>query len=209
MAVYPAASARDSYRAATEDRVSIRSCHGRLLVVLADGVGGLAGGAEAADLAIHRIQVYDPVPDPASLVTALMEADRRVYDQPSAGETTAVVVLVTPQGLFGASVGDSMAWLVTEGGFIDLTCRQHRTPTLGSAMAVPIPFVHREPGGTLLVASDGLFNFAPAEGILAAARGEDLDAAARALVELARSGEGTFMDDVAVALCRWAPESHA
>jgi len=206
---FPVAIARDSYRAATEDRGSVRVSGNRVLIAVADGVGGMSGGAAAAELAVLRIMAHGLSPDPAALVSLLREADRRVYEEPDAGETTVVAAVVTPHEIAGASVGDSEAWLVTDRGRVDLTGNQRFVPTLGSAGAVPIPFVHRGPGGTLLVATDGLFGYAPAEKICAAARGEDLDAAARALVDLARLPNGTLQDDITVVLCRWRPSPDA
>jgi hypothetical protein len=48
-----------------------------------------------------------------------------------AGETTGVVVVVSPAGLIGVSVGDSAAWLITGTGIDDLTAGQRRA-RLGS-----------------------------------------------------------------------------
>jgi hypothetical protein len=57
-------------------------------------------------------------------------------------------------------------------------------------------------GGTLLVASDGLLHYARQADIIRIASGEDLQAAARALIDLVRLPNGTLQDDVAVVLCR-------
>jgi hypothetical protein len=59
-------------------------------------------------------------------------------------------------------------------------------------------------GATLLLASDGLLRYGRASDITRIASGPDLDAAARALVELVRLPSGTLQDDVAVVLCRRA-----
>ena len=207
MMPYPVAIARDSYRTATEDRGSIRFVGPQVLIAVADGVGGMAGGAAAAELAVLTVMARGPFLDPAALVTLLMEADRRIYDEPGAGETTIVVAVASPQGIVGASVGDSAAWLVTADGCVDLTRNQQVAPALGSAAAAPVPFVHRRPGGTLVIGTDGLFNFVHADRICATARGPDLDGSARSLVDLARLRTGDFQDDITVALCRWHPAS--
>ncbi len=209
MTPFPVAIVRDSYRTATEDRGSIRSVGSQIIIAVADGVGGLAGGAAAAETAVLQAMAHGPALDPAALVSLAMEADRRIYEEPGAGETTLVVAVASPQGIVGASVGDSAAWLVTDRDLIDLTWNQRAAPTLGSAGAVPIPFEHRGPGGTLLVATDGLFHCAPADRICAAARGDDLDDAAKALVELARIPTGDLQDDITVVLCRWRPAAEA
>jgi hypothetical protein len=55
---------------------------------------------------------------------------------------------------------------------------------------------------TLLLASDGLLNYASAERIAACAGGADLDAVARELVDLVRLRSGALPDDVAILLGR-------
>lgn len=65
---------------------------------------------------------------------------------------------------------------------------QHRKRRLGY-QATPVLFERRSLDGVLVIATDGLFNYARPEVIAqAVATHEDLDATARALVEVARSG---------------------
>lgn len=93
---------------------------------------------------------------------------------------------------------------------IDLTGRQRRKPLLGSGAAVPVGFSATWTAGfsttwtpgTLLIATDGLFKYAPARRVAEIARGADLAAAAEALVEQVRLPSGGLQDDVAVVLCR-------
>ena len=59
-----------------------------------------------------------------------------------------------------------------------------------------------EPIAPLVVASDGLWNYAPRAAIAELASGDDLDAAVRALVDLVRLPSGELQDDVAIALVR-------
>jgi hypothetical protein len=73
---------------------------------------------------------------------------------------------------------------------------------LGSGRTVPVSFVRAGVDGTLVVASDGLFNYARPETICANARGISLSAAACGLVASVRTVSGDLMDDVAVALVR-------
>jgi PPM family protein phosphatase len=140
--------------------------------------------------------------DPRAWCRILEESDAALADDPAAGETTAVVAVVTRRGIAGASVGDSGAWIVTETGHEDLTENQHRKPGLGTGMVIAVPFAARRWTGTLLLASDGLLKYTSDEAICQVARGADLQSAASGLVDLVRLRSGGLPDDVAVLLCR-------
>lgn len=191
-----------------EDRVGVFERGGALSVVVADGAGGLAGGVRAAELLLEMVgevaasPEFDPLcaevwVDVLARADQLLEADRDV------GETTAVVVAIAEELVVGASCGDTGAWVVQADGQIDdLTARQHRKLRVGSGRARPVSFSRPRLTGTLLVATDGLFNYAHHERIAAVALQEDLDGAAGALVELVRLPGGGLQDDVGVVLVR-------
>ena len=181
------------------------SSHERIVIALADGAGGTAGGERAAAAVVDAVAAAAQVDDWAAVLTEL-ELDP---DRLGPGQTTAVVVTVTREGLRGASAGDSGAWVIRGDRIEDLTQGQHRKPLIGDH-SIAIPF-HGGPLGdaTLLVASDGLFRFASAEAIARVARGPDLAAAARELVRLVRLPSGEVPDDVAVVLCRAAAPASA
>lgn len=207
-----------SYRAASEDRGAVVPRADGVVLVVADGVGGRPGGGRAADEAVRLVAAAVPAvgrpADPEAWRDVLFDADRVLSKDPAAGETTCVVVAVTAGGVAGAAVGDSEAWLVDRAGIgpagargargITMLTPQHRRkPYLGVGQSFPMGFRAAGMGkGTLLVASDGLFKYADAEWVCAAARGEDLAAAAEALAELPRNSGGSFYDDVVVAVCR-------
>jgi serine/threonine protein phosphatase PrpC len=197
-----------SYRAATEDRAAVvpLPAHGGVVIVVADGVGGRPRGGRAAHIAVKRISeaataVSKPL-DPETWRDLLFDVDQALNADAEAGETTAVIVAVTAEGIAGASVGDSEAWLVSAAGHSVLTSRQQRKPYLGYGAAIPVGFRPVPLEGTLLVATDGLFKYMDAERIAAAVRGDDLEAAAEAVAEIPRNREGSFYDDLAVVLCR-------
>ena len=101
-----------------------------------------------------------------------------------------------------ASVGDSGAWLLRGPDILDLSERQQRKPLVGGGCApAPLRPVHLGTG-TLLVATDGLFNYAKRADIQRIASGPDLASAAQALVDLVRLRSGALQDDVAIVLCR-------
>jgi serine/threonine protein phosphatase PrpC len=194
-----------SSRQHSEDRAETFECGSELLVVVADGAGGLGGGAAAAG-AIVRI-VHDGVMDPASdmhdadgRVRALEAADARLAQM--GGETTGVLVVVGHDGLIGVSAGDSEAWLVTASLVDDLTGTQSRA-RLGSGRAAPVSFRRPLIEGTLVIATDGLFRYASADAIVAAVRtAVDVDSAARHLASLVRMPSGAYQDDVALVVVR-------
>jgi hypothetical protein len=203
------AVARASYRrrGESEDRAQVHELDDGLLVVLADGAGGIPGGAAAADavLAGFARAIGDrdtPLATAADLCAVLARIDGECARAPLVGESTAVVIRVGPEGLCGASAGDSGAWLVPPRGHDELTEHQARKRRIGSGQATPVGFARAQLEGTLLVATDGLLRHVDAALICKDARGIALEAAACALVALARTPAGDLLDDVAVVLVR-------
>jgi serine/threonine protein phosphatase PrpC len=172
-----------------------------LLLVVADGAGGIAGGWEAGHAAVERMQLESrrrAILTSRDLMGILADLDQTLC---GVGQTTAVVALVKPTGISGASVGDSAAWFIGPDEVVDLTGNQERF-RLGSGVARPTSFNLRPQPGTLLMASDGLFNYAPSDWICEAARGANMDQAADALVSLVRLKSGALQDDVGIVLAR-------
>jgi serine/threonine protein phosphatase PrpC len=200
----------DSFRRPelSEDRLAVHHVPGGLVVVVADGAGGTAGGGPAADLVLKVVAEAIAQPGftpftPAAWTELLIRADALVVRDRVAGEATCVVVAVRDDGrIVGASVGDSGAIVVGVDGRIDeLTEGQHRKRRLGGGRAAPVLFERRSLDGVLVIATDGLFNYARPEVIAqAVATHQDLDTTAQALVQVVRLPSGSFMDDVAVAV---------
>lgn len=213
--MWRAARLTDSYRGGqTEDRAEVvLTSQDALTLIVADGVGGQEFGGPAAERALvaAREGVTAPefrIADARAYHGLLTSIDGALSDAPECGQTTLVVVTVTPRRIVGASVGDSEAWWVTEGGHFDLTGAQEKKPYLGSGAAAATPFaLPTPPTGTLLVATDGLFKYAHAEAIsgTVAAGGDDLEGTGDRLAGLARSTGGRLWDDLALLLCRWVP----
>lgn len=190
-----------------EVRVVLFEREDALFVVIADGAGGLAGGGIAAELLIEVVRGtvvrpgFDPL-RPDSWLELLADADVALEADPHAGETTAVAMAVSNRGVIGASAGDSGAWIIGADAVDDLTAGQYRKLRLGSGRALPVSFSRAKLEGTLLVATDGLFNFARAERIAAVVGRADLEQAVHELVRLARLPSGGLQDDVGVVLVR-------
>jgi serine/threonine protein phosphatase PrpC len=201
-------------RSAGHDRAEVlhRSDAG-ITIALADGAGGTGRGAAAAEAVLAAVAGQHDHP----AATNPWPTTLLVIDDPSrtaGGESTAVVLTVTPTRITGASIGDSGAWLVSPpGSVVELTAGQRRKPLVGAGSRLPAHSIDHAPippNATLLVASDGLFSHArPADivRILAtldapAASSTALSTAAIALVDLVRLSSGALADDVSIVLCR-------
>lgn len=205
-----------------EDRCVAREAHGILLLAVADGVGGSAGGEVAANAAIVELaDRFFGAPGRRSveerLADAVRDANTAVLRAAEAsGNTDAATTLVTA-AIAGdraviANLGDSRAYLVRDGEARQLTEDHHaeRTPAITRFAGDPRgvqPDVFMEDlrlGDRILLCSDGLTRHVGAEEIARLAAG-DPDSAANALVELAleRGGE----DNVTVVVHEVAPRA--
>jgi serine/threonine protein phosphatase PrpC len=128
-------------------------------------------------------------------VDFLRGADQRLL---KIGEATAVIAILVDGQVWGASVGDCEAWLISTSGIVDLTRDQRRKPLLGSGHAIPIGFGPLACTSRLLLGSDGLFKYVPHERIRNLSSSVPLAHAAAVLVDAARLPSGALQDDVAV-----------
>ena len=125
--------------------------------------------------------------------------DAAVANDPIAGETTCALAIVTPEEIFGASVGDSSIWLIPEtGAHAELTRAQQRKPFIGFGSVWPVPYRHPMQRGSLLLATDGLFKYTSAARIIATCRECPPEVAAQRLIELVRYPSGALPDDVTI-----------
>jgi len=199
-------TARASGRAQSEDRLLVQELPIGLIVIVADGAGGISGGARAAELFIEHVRsrvasaLFEASAEQA-WADLLLDADHKVAADPTAGETTGIALLVANAGITGASAGDSEAWIVGQEGADVLTTAQKRK-RLGTGKAVPLAFHRASWCGTLMVATDGLFAYAQSEVLCEILDGDDLQAAAHRLVASVQLPSGGFPDDVTVALVR-------
>jgi serine/threonine protein phosphatase PrpC len=192
-----------------DDRVEVFADGPNCVIALADGMGGHAGAAAAAEAFIAsvkaaRLSILDWL-NSEHWYRLLRSSDKLIQGD-GGGETTAVVAAVTPDGVAGASVGDSGAWIVTADRMFDLTAAQMRKPGLGSGQAAPLPFRAGPLDGTLLVASDGLFKYATPAAICDCVRNGEFADVPRRLVDAVRMKSGKLQDDVAVAVARWVDD---
>jgi PPM family protein phosphatase len=180
-----------------QDRVaSIDTPEGHLLI-LADGAGGLGDGEAAADFVIHKVSTSGvrSIDECKSLLSHL-DIELEVV-----GQATTVIAIISNGKIFGASVGDSGAWLVGKTTYTDLTDAQIQKPLLGSGRAYPVgfgPYDVRE--NKIILASDGLFKYVPHNTILSLVRNTNINELAVKLTDAARLPSGALQDDIAVIL---------
>jgi serine/threonine protein phosphatase PrpC len=199
----------ESYRNDNQDRVTMFEHCGSMIVAVADGVGGRAGGGEAAQSAIEQIRDAIHTVDNTSVLlrtafwTQLVtEIDDAISDNAGVGETTLVALAIADNLVTGASVGDSGAWLISHQRLRVLTEEQRTKPFLGSGAAFPVGFAAELADDTLLVATDGLLKYSSEEAICDMVRQQPLAKAPRLLLDMVRLRSGSLWDDTSVALCR-------
>lgn len=127
MKVETALANRLGNRERNEDRCSILERAGTYLLLLADGMGGHAGGNLASQQMIESItnqfrHVPLPVKDPRRFLRSLLEDSHRDIvnlgrrqDPPITPRTTSVLCLVQNGSAWWAHVGDSRLYLVRNG----------------------------------------------------------------------------------------------
>lgn len=183
---------------ANEDAFALRPIEGGYEIALADGQGGRAGGARAAQLACAVA-----LDSTGSWAERLVAADTALAADREAGFTTLVALQIVGNRLFGASCGDSAAVAVCVGTAPKvLTSRQFKNPPVGSGEASFVPF---ELGLTLpwriLLISDGVWKYASWDRVWdCAARlaGEELIEALKDAAKLPATGE--YQDDFTLVL---------
>ncbi|MBY0230242.1 MAG: serine/threonine-protein phosphatase [Gemmataceae bacterium] len=177
---------------------------GHLLVALADGQGGRAGGARASSvacrsaLAITAAWPIFQVRQWSSWIAAIKEVDKAVSEDRETGLTTLVGLSIESGFLLGASVGDSAVFCVDGPGETrELTCNQPKNPPVGSGGCSPMHFhTHLVPPWTVLVMSDGVWKYAGWDRIREAMKALRGQALIDALQDAARmKGSRTFQDD--------------
>jgi PPM family protein phosphatase len=190
-----------------EDRLCVIEVGSGLIAAVADGAGGIGGGDTAADSGVSL--ATKPPSDRGSLLntsywaTRLVEIDAVLAGDRRGGQAAMVVASVCEGVCVGAAVGDCVAWLIDSDGVRDLTADVPRKPLMGDGGAMPRAFGPVRLGsGTLLLATDGLWKYAPREKIAERAAAASLSGMCAELVELVRLRSGALPDDVAVVVVR-------
>jgi hypothetical protein len=184
-------------RGTGQDRVRVFERDRELMICVADGAGGTANGALAAETIVDaRFRV----PSSVNARDLLCELDGVLVR--FGGQSTGILLSIRDGEITGASVGDSEAWLVRDADVIVLTAQQQRKPLVGDGCEAVAISPTQLATGTLVVATDGLFRYVKRGDIARIARQRDLDAAIRDLLDAARVASRDLQDDVAIVLCR-------
>jgi len=111
-----------------QDRLTVVRLGAKVIIAIADGAGGRSGGAEAADfVALLVKERAASLNSQTDCKRILAELDETIASDKTAGETTAIVLIVSSEGICGASVGDSGTWLVKGSHIDDLTLHQNQS----------------------------------------------------------------------------------
>ena len=132
---------------------------GRLLI-LADGMGGEEGGAEAARIAVKAIRQYfsetpDVEPDIA-LATAIQRANEAIHEQrlkdPAHDRmgSTVVIAMIRAGYIFAAHVGDSRLWLLRDGELTRLSRDHTMVQRLAESGLIAEELTRNHPQGHIL-----------------------------------------------------------
>jgi hypothetical protein len=179
------------------------------LCFLADGQGGRAGGARAAQLACRTAAetiLREPRERrlaPSHWADLLRQADMAVCADPEAGFTTLLGFCLAGGRLAGASCGDSaVAVAAADEPLREITAGQLKNPPVGSGAARfwPIGAVLVQPW-TVLAMSDGVWKYVGWERLAQAASAERGQPLLASLQEQARlRGSRQFPDDFTLIL---------
>lgn len=190
-----------------QDRATSFRYEDALVVVVSDGAGGIGGGSLAAHYTTDRteqlVRASSELPDSDAVGGILKTIDKELAPKSEAGECTAVVLVALEKSIWGASVGDSAVWMVGIGPPQNLTSDQHRKPLLGSSEATPVAFGPHNLFGSLVIGTDGLFNYVKPDTISTVASLETPSVAASLLIDAGRLPSGDLQDDITVVVCKW------
>ncbi|MBL8677732.1 MAG: protein phosphatase 2C domain-containing protein [Myxococcales bacterium] len=202
------ATATAAARVRCDDHVAVARREDGVVLALADGAGNdERGGALArwiVDELVARATAAKNLPSADTLAKWCEELDVEWFGREAAGESTVVVASVDGARVWGASAGDSGAWLVHSGSYVELTGEQRRRPLVGQGRATVMAFGPVQFQGVLMLATDGLLKYAPEQKIQHLATDANVSVAAAKLVDVARTASGGLHDDVAVIVCRRA-----
>lgn len=189
-----------------EDRLCVVELANAIVAILADGAGGTGDGAVAATVAVEhcaKVARHEPPASAQACVELLLATDQKVLGNTAGGETTLVVAVLANGIVHGASVGNSIAWIVPDAEEpVDLTQHQRRRPFVGSGAAIPVAFGPISCRGALILASDGMYEYLPYAQLVAAMRGRRAgDAVAAAFAGL-RERHRAVADDASLLVLR-------
>lgn len=189
-----------------EDCVSYVLLDPMIGIAVADGAGGMSGGAEASHFFIERFKKYlwnlkNQKPEDI-LASFFSEIDQLLWKDSKCGECAGIVILIDKNQIYGASVGDCEAWTVTSSEITKLTQYQIRKPLLGSNQSISTYFKLNKFNGLLIVGTDGLFKYTKPQIIQSIVLNEPIHEATLKLSDSVRLKSGKLQDDIGFIIFR-------
>ena len=183
--------------------------HGGMFLV-ADGVGGLAEGGQASDMAIHlMIEQYrqsDPRESVESrLVTTIHEVNAQIYNRFQESATTLLAMIIKGRIATIANVGDCRAYITTNGRLQQITIdnvtrvqtpsgkmKNKLTRAIGHKATVEVDKyeVVLEPGLSLVMVSDGVTRYLGAAQLHNFLKSRSTTESVRAIVDASNDAGG-------------------
>ena len=165
----------------SHDRLSVLRDGHRTLIALADGADSTAGAQTAAARTVDELarcfRNGTLTQDPRDWVMILEAIDQVVFSDPDAKETSALVMLVQQGVAVGASVGDSLAYIIPSVGEPQLlTTGQRKAPSIGTGLARPLGFGPVQLDGKLITRRATRFEAQNLPMTIAASRASELSA---------------------------------
>ena len=156
------------------------------IIVVADGMGGLPRGKEAATTATRRVarhlaaQIVDGnmlsrplevISECFNVAAGALRITTGITGNGDGLRTTLIVVVLTPQAMFWGYIGDGGCWVYRQDGTIDNILTGHKDPDAPNVLLASLgPKVEgypeigstgRCPGDVVFVGSDGVFDRIP------------------------------------------------
>ena len=188
----------------------------RGIFLVADGIGGHAGGEIASSMAVqiaYRVLAQQDIVTPAERLRGAFKAANREVQQRATERlfgmgTTLAVLMLTPNEAWVAHTGDSRVYLLRKQALTRLTNdHAHHSGALMHAIGLDDPtflttkVLSTHPGDVFLLCSDGLTNAVPESEIAhLLRRRRSVDVLCRDLVQAALDGGGP--DNVTVVVVR-------
>ena len=184
-----------------QDSASMSVKHDYSLFIVADGAGGIGDGKHASQNAIDFVHSFLTGKEITlnNVKSCIKHVDHQLSLCDNYGETTLIVLIQTNNQIFGASVGDSSAIMVSKALVHDLTENQIRKPLVGSGEASPVGFGPLNVNGSIIIGTDGLFKYANFQKITEYMND---NRSASEIADLARLKSGAFSDDIAFILSK-------